>query len=41
MNEIYKTIEGFPNYEASNMGNIRNKKTKRILKAGKDAGYSH
>ena len=38
MNEIYKTIEGFPNYEASNMGNIRNKKTKRILKAGKDAG---
>ena len=38
MNEIYKTIEEFPNYEVSNMGNIRNKKTKRILKPGKDAG---
>lgn len=31
-NEIWKDIEEYPNYEASNMGKIRNKKTGRILK---------
>lgn len=30
--EIYKIIEEFPNYEVSNLGNVRNKKTGRILK---------
>lgn len=30
-NEIWKTIEKYPNYEASNMGRIRNKTTRRIL----------
>ena len=29
-NEIWKTIEEYPNYEVSNMGKIRNKKTGRI-----------
>lgn len=31
MEEIYKQIKDFPMYEASNMGNIRNIKTKRVL----------
>ena len=30
--EEFKTIEGFDNYEVSNFGNVRNIKTKRILK---------
>lgn len=29
MEEIYKTIEGHPNYEVSNLGNIRNRITKK------------
>ena len=38
--EIYKTIEEFPNYEVSNLGNVRNKKTGRILKHTKaNNGY--
>jgi hypothetical protein len=32
MDEIYKTVEGFENYEVSNLGNIKNKRTGRILK---------
>ena len=31
--ETFKDITDFPNYEVSNLGNVRNKKTKRILKA--------
>ncbi len=30
--EQWKQIVDFPNYEVSNMGNIRNRKTKRVLK---------
>lgn len=30
--EIWKTIEEFDNYEVSNFGNVRNKKTGRLLK---------
>lgn len=30
--EEYKIIEGFPNYEVSNLGNVRNRYTKQILK---------
>ncbi len=30
--EIYKVIEDFENYEVSNLGNVRNKQTKKILK---------
>ena len=29
--EIWKVIEGFPNYEVSNLGNVRNKETKRKI----------
>jgi len=32
MEEVYKTIKGFENYEISNLGNCRNKKTNYILK---------
>lgn len=40
MEEIWKTIEDFPNYEVSNQGRVRNKKTGRILKHGDNGrGY--
>lgn len=40
MNEIWKTIENYPNYEVSNLGNVRNKKTKRVLRPAKlNTGY--
>jgi hypothetical protein len=31
-NEIYKAIDGYSNYEVSNLGNVRNTNTGRILK---------
>ena len=34
MEEVYKIITDFETYEVSNMGNVRNIKTKRILKPG-------
>lgn len=38
--EIFKEIEGFSNYEVSNFGNVRNKKTGRVLKPKKNnCGY--
>ena len=40
MNEIWKAIEDYPNYEVSNLGNVRNKKTKKVLKPAKlNTGY--
>lgn len=40
MEEQYKQIPQFPKYEASNLGNIRNMKTKRVLKPAKtNTGY--
>lgn len=40
--EIYKVISNYPNYEVSNLGNVRNKKTGKVLKPGKDGdGYLH
>ena len=41
MREHWVTIPGFENYEASNMGNIRNKITGRILRQmlNKEGGY--
>ena len=33
MTELWREIPNYPNYEASTLGNIRNKKTGRILKA--------
>lgn len=32
MNEVWKTITDFPNYEISNMGEVRRKDTQRLLK---------
>lgn len=32
MNEIWKTIEDYPNYMVSNMGNVKNVKTNKVLK---------
>jgi hypothetical protein len=40
MEEIYKTVEGFDNYEVSNFGTVRNKTTQRRLKGTPDKdGY--
>lgn len=36
--EEYKIVEGFPNYEVSNLGNVRNRYTKQILKPKIDRG---
>lgn len=33
--EIFKIIEDYPNYEVSNLGNVRNKKTGKVLKPDK------
>ena len=39
-NEIWKTITNFPNYEVSNLGNVRVANTKYLMKAFKNgAGY--
>lgn len=39
--EIWKTIEDYPNYQVSNLGNVKNKKTRRFLtpKIGRDGRY--
>ena len=37
--EEYKVIDGYDNYEISNMGNVRNKKTGLILKQALRNGY--
>jgi hypothetical protein len=38
--EIWKTIEDYPNYEVSSFGNIKNKTTKKLLKLQKNySGY--
>ena len=37
--EQYKIIKDFPNYEVSNLGNVKNNKTGRILKPGISNGY--
>ena len=42
MEEEYKKIDGYENYEVSNLGNVRNSKTNRILKpAQNNRGYYH
>lgn len=39
MTEVWKSVKGFEGlYEVSNLGNVRNSNTKRILKPGKDKG---
>jgi hypothetical protein len=37
--EIWKQIEDYENYEVSNLGNVRNNKTNRVLKAYNRGGY--
>ena len=40
MNEEWKKIEDFPNYSVSNLGRVRNDRTGKILKPGKNrCGY--
>ena len=40
--EIWKKIEGYANYKASNLGNVKNIKTNRVLKNQTDSdGYYH
>jgi hypothetical protein len=42
MEEIFKTIDGFENYEISNLGNVRNNKTGRFLKVNVNCwGYCY
>ena len=40
MVETYKKIDGFENYSVSDLGNVRNDKTGRILK-GRDNGWGY
>ena len=37
--EIWKDVEGFPRYEVSNVGVIRVKESKRVIKTQKNNGY--
>lgn len=41
MDEIWKDIEGFPGYQVSNLGRVRNKKTDQIKKQIDRNGYLH
>lgn len=42
MTEIWKTIDGYENYQVSNMGRVMNVITKKILKFGNNGnGYLH
>ena len=38
--EEWKNIQDYENYEVSNLGNVRNKKTGRILKSYNKGGYA-
>ena len=37
--EIWKTIDGYENYQVSNFGNVKNLKTNRLLKKQYSKGY--
>lgn len=39
MTEEWKNIEGYQNYSVSNLGNVRNDRTGRLLKPSKCGGY--
>lgn len=39
--EIWKDIEGFPNYQVSNFGRVRNKNTNRLLSIQKDSNNKY
>jgi hypothetical protein len=38
-NEVWKIVEEFTNYEVSNLGRVKNRKTNRILKSCNTGGY--
>ena len=40
MEELYKQISDYPNYEVSNFGNVRNIFTKKVLSPKIDKGYA-
>lgn len=40
MKELWKKVEGFPNYSVSNLGRVRNNQTNRIL-IGSDCGKGY
>ena len=39
--EEWKQVSEYENYEVSSYGNVRNKKTGRILKPARNGGYLH
>ena len=39
--EIWKTVDGYPRYQVSNQGNVRNSSTEHILKPWIAAGYNY
>lgn len=39
MIEIWKNIEGYPNYQISNMGRVKNTKRNIIMRPSKSSGY--
>jgi hypothetical protein len=39
MVEVYRNIKGYPNYQVSVLGSVRNKKTGLVLKPGNNQGY--
>lgn len=40
MEETWKTVDTFPNYEASNLGNVRNRITGKVLRPCLTSGYN-
>ena len=40
VNETWKSIDGYINYQVSNLGRIRNANTGRILRPGNSNGYN-
>lgn len=41
MEEVYKPIKDFENYQVSNLGNVKNSKGHLISQATNDRGYKH
>jgi hypothetical protein len=39
MVEVYRNIKGYPNYEVSVLGSVRNKRSGLVLKPGTNQGY--
>lgn len=41
MEELYKPIKDFENYQVSNLGNVKNSRGHLISQATNDRGYKH